>query len=56
MIGINPRALFPIRKNARNFQLDELERKLYELSELDVKIKTGKIDKQRGLELFLMQI
>ncbi len=56
IIGINPRALFPVRKNARSFQLDELERKLYELSELDINIKTGKIDKQRGLELFLMQI
>lgn len=30
--------------------------KLYALSELDYAIKTGTVDKFRGLELFLMRI
>lgn len=56
ILGINPRAIYPIRKNARAFAIDELEEKLNELSDLDISIKTGRIDKKRGLELFLMRI
>lgn len=56
MTGINPRAIYPIRKNGTRFDTNELLEKLDELSQLDVKIKTGLIDKERGLELFLVNL
>lgn len=56
MTGINPRAIYPIRKNGEKFDTRVLLQKLNELSELDLKIKRGLIDKQRGLELFLIRI
>lgn len=55
-LGLNPRAIYPIRKNAAHFDITELMEKLYDLSELDYAIKTGTVDKFRGLELFLMRI
>lgn len=55
-LGLNPRSIYPIRKNAAHFDLNELMEKLYTLSELDYSIKTGMVDKYRGLELFLMRI
>lgn len=55
-LGLNPRAIYPIRKNAAHFDITELMEKLYALSELDYAIKTGTVDKFRGLELFLMRI
>ena len=55
-LGLNPRAIYPIRKNAAHFDITELMEKLYALSELDYAIKTGSVDKYRGLELFLMRI
>lgn len=55
-LGLNPRAIYPIRKNAAHFDITELMEKLYALSELDYAIKTGAVDKYRGLELFLMRI
>lgn len=56
MCGLNPRAIYPIRKNGEGFEINELLEKLNTLSELDIKIKTGLIDKQRGLELFLLNM
>ena len=56
VLGINPRAIYPIRKNAQAFELSELIEKLNALSELDIKIKTGVIDKKKGLELFLIRL
>ena len=56
ILGLNPRAVYPIRMNAKKFEIDDLLYKLHQLSELDVKIKTGMIDKKKGLELFLMSI
>ena len=55
-LGLNPRAIYPIRKNAAHFDITELMEKLYDLSELDYAIKTGTVDKFRGSELFLMRI
>lgn len=54
-LGLNTRAIYPIRQNAAHFDLNQLMEKLYELSELDYGIKTGKIEANRGLELFLMR-
>ena len=49
MLAVNPFRLKYVRK-------DELLRCLNELSLLDVKIKTGQIDKKLGLELFMLRI
>ena len=48
--------LMPFLKETQFFQIDELLRCLNELSLLDVKIKTGQIDKKLGLELFMLRI
>ena len=40
----------------KDYDIQELLQKLDELSQLDVNIKTGKIDRFRGLELFLIRI
>ena len=56
MLAVNPFRLKYVRKEGRFFQIDELLRCLNELSLLDVKIKTGQIDKKLGLELFMLRI
>lgn len=56
MLGVNPFRLKYIRNGGKEFQIDELLKCLNELSLLDVKIKTGKIDKKLGLELFMLKI
>lgn len=55
VVGMNPRAIYPVRKNAERFEFSELTKMLNDLSELDIKIKSGVIDKKKGLELFLME-
>lgn len=55
-MNINPRAVYPIRKNAERFELNDLKTYLKSLSDLDRKIKMGLIDKKKGLELFLLEI
>lgn len=56
MLSINPYRLKYIRRDSQNFDLKELLQHIDELSQLDVAIKTGKVDKYKGLELFLMRI
>lgn len=56
ILGINPYRLKYIRSEGKEFDLDELLKCLNELSLLDVKIKTGQIDKKLGLELFMLKI
>ena len=56
MLAVNPFRLKYVRKEGQFFQIDELLRCLNELSLLDVKIKTGQIDKKLGLELFMLRI
>ncbi|MBO6046450.1 MAG: DNA polymerase III subunit delta [Erysipelotrichaceae bacterium] len=53
-LGMNPRAIFPVRKNAETFELNDLAAYLNDLADLDQKVKSGLIDRYRGLELFLM--
>ena len=45
-----------IRQEGKDFDLDELLKRLNDLAKLDEAIKTGKIDKKIGLELFLIKI
>lgn len=56
MLSVNPFRLKYIRNGGKEFQIDELLKCLNELSLLDVKIKTGQIDKKLGLELFMLKI
>ncbi|MEG0276992.1 MAG: DNA polymerase III subunit delta [Coprobacillus sp.] len=56
MLSLNPYRLKYIRQDGKDFEIKELLRKLDELSKLDVDIKTGKVDRFRGLELFLIRI
>lgn len=56
MLGLNPYRLKYIRKEGTDFEINELLSSLNQLSMLDVGIKTGKIDKKLGLELFMLKI
>lgn len=56
ILSLNPYRLKYIRQDGKDYELNELLEKLDELSQLDVQIKTGKIDRFRGLELFLIRI
>lgn len=56
ILAINPYRLKYIRQEGKDFDLDELLKRLNDLAKLDEAIKTGKIDKKIGLELFLIKI
>lgn len=45
-----------IVKDAKNFQINDLESYVIKMADLDYKIKSGKIDKNIGIELLLLQI
>lgn len=56
ILAVNPYRLKYVRKEGRDFDIQELVSCLDALSALDVGIKTGKIDKKIGLELFMLKI
>ncbi|WP_050635388.1 DNA polymerase III subunit delta [Candidatus Stoquefichus sp. SB1] len=56
ILSLNPYRLKYVRQDGKDYDIQELLKKIDELSELDVQIKTGKIDRYRGLELFLMRL
>lgn len=56
MLSLNPYRLKYVRQDGKDFEIQELLEKIDELSQLDVDIKTGKIDRFKGLELFLIKI
>jgi DNA polymerase-3 subunit delta len=56
MLAINPFRLRYIRQEGKGFDTYALLESLHTLSDLDISIKTGKIDKKQGLELFLIHI
>ena len=43
-------------KNAKSFKIVDLENYVIKLADLDYRIKTGKIDKNLGLDLLIMQL
>ena len=55
-LGVNPYRLKYVRQEGKDFDLNELLKCLDDLSRLDVMIKTGKMDKKMGLELFMVRI
>lgn len=56
ILSINPYRLKYIRKEGNDFDLNDLLKCLDDLSKLDIQIKTGKMDKEKGLELFMLRI
>jgi len=52
-LGVSTGRAYYIIKSARSFHVDKLEMLLQELHNLDCRIKTGKVDKNVGFELFL---
>ena len=45
-----------IVKDAKNFRVEDLENYIIKMADLDYKIKSGKIDKNIGIELILLQL
>lgn len=56
MLGVNPYRLKYVRQDAKNYEVDELLFNIHKLSKLDVSIKTGQVDRFKGLEMFLIQV
>lgn len=52
-LGVSTGRAYYIIKSARSFKIDKLENLLLQLHDLDYRIKTGKIDKNTGFEMFL---
>lgn len=55
-LDMNPYRLKYIRNDTKNFELNDLLNLIHALSELDVQIKRGQVDKYQGLELFFMKL
>ena len=56
VFGIKPGRAYYLMKDAKQFKLETLESYVNEIAELDYKIKNGLIDKNLGLEMFLLSI
>jgi len=54
--GVHPYAVKVAAEQGRAYEVGALARILAELAELDYRMKTGRIDKVLGLELFLMKL
>ncbi len=54
--GVSTGRAYYLVKDAKSFKLEDLEENVNKLAELDFKIKSGQIDKNFGIELFLLQI
>ncbi len=52
-LGVSTGRAYYIIKSARGFKTDKLENLLLQLHDLDYRIKTGRIDKNTGFEMFL---
>lgn len=55
-LDMNPYRLRYIRMDSPHFELDDLLKLISQLSNLDVQIKRGQIDKYQGLELFFLNL
>ncbi len=56
IFNIKPGRAYYLMKDAKNFKLETLEQYVNEIAELDYKIKNGLIDKEFGLEMFLLSL
>jgi DNA polymerase III subunit delta len=55
-LEIHPYRVKLAREKGRNYSEKLLKEYLYKLSDLDINIKTGKINKELGLEIFIMEV
>jgi DNA polymerase-3 subunit delta len=55
-LGAHPFAIKKAGEQAKRFRIETLERMIKELADLDYAMKTGAIDKQLGLELFILRL
>jgi DNA polymerase-3 subunit delta len=55
-IGLHPFAVKVAEGQARKYDIEKLSRIMSQLADLDFQMKTGKIDKVLGLELFLLRL
>jgi DNA polymerase III subunit delta len=55
-LGAHPYAVKMAAEQAKRFKQETLERIMAELAELDYGMKTGKVDKVLGLELFILRL
>lgn len=53
VLGMSSGRVFHLMKNAKNFSEEDVSDYIIRLAELDAKIKSGRIDPQSGMELFL---
>ena len=56
IFGIKPGRAYYLMKDAKQFKLETLENYVTEICDLDYKIKNGLIDKNLGLEMFLLSL
>ncbi len=54
--NISPGRAYYMIKDAKNFKTEILEQYVIKMADLDYKIKTGRIDKNIGIELLLLQL
>lgn len=55
-MGISPNRAYYLIKDAKKLDLENIKSYIIKLSELDYKIKSGKIDPKKGFEVFLFSI
>ncbi|HZK28141.1 MAG TPA: DNA polymerase III subunit delta [Thermoclostridium sp.] len=56
LVGISPYYIDKTRRQATNFSMDALKRLIDKCADLDLEIKTGKIDGRLAMELLLMDM
>ncbi|MBQ7275940.1 MAG: DNA polymerase III subunit delta [Bacilli bacterium] len=53
ILGVSPGRYYYLSRDASKFDMETIEKTLYNITELDYRIKTGQIDKATGMDLLL---